>query len=218
MDFLHFVLITAPYLLIALCVAVLIAAHRTVRELAHLVDVLLDHQERMKQRGIYMIECKPTQTTYYGSTKVSFHSRWGQHIAILMRNRHDNPRLQQDWNIYGPTAFQFFVVEVIGDIELIEPREREILQYRALHVLPAMNYNINHSRVYAVPATPELDPSPIVQPKRTRRVSWRHGTDGRLTEEEWDGLFHDIELSAEDLIRLRPYQPMSMLKNTPPES
>lgn len=169
MNTLWILAIASLCMLLILCLGVLVTAHRTVRTLSRLLDDLILHQDQMKLRGIYAIECVPAQAIYIGSTKVSFHSRWGQHIAILMRGQHDNPRLQQDWNTYGSKAFRFVVVEVIDDPDLIEPRERTIIQHRALYLPPAANYNVHHSRVYGVAPTPELDPAPVSPGSKMRR-------------------------------------------------
>lgn len=143
----------------ALTIWLTLQLHKTKATLA----TLATHVDAMRGRGIYLIICNPAKASYLGSTSVNFHSRWGQHITALTAGNHSNPRLQQDWNRYGSQAFVFLVSEVIADDATIEGRERELLRSRAMQLLPIENYNVNHSRIYPVPALVETD---AMQPRQ----------------------------------------------------
>ena len=152
MEFLIFVWLPMAIVL----VLILRYIARLMRRMSSDLDQFTQYISLMRRRGIYAIVCRRTNAAYYGSTTINFHSRWGQHIAKLERGTHENPRLQQDWNTYGAEAFEFLIVEAMDEPAIIiRRREEQILKYRAMHVVPAQNYNVNHSRVYPVPAAPE---------------------------------------------------------------
>lgn len=79
---------------------------------------------RSDSPGVYRIRNKVTNCVYIGGTTRPMKARWSQHIGNLKCNRHRNRRLQQDWNRYGANAFEFSVIEVIKDHDLIFERER----------------------------------------------------------------------------------------------
>lgn len=61
--------------------------------------------------GVYQIVCLTTGKLYVGSSQ-NMHDRWKAHRSALRGNYHDNPRLQNAWNKYGETSFQFQIIEV----------------------------------------------------------------------------------------------------------
>lgn len=64
-----------------------------------------------KQFGcIYAITCTKNNIVYIGQT-VNYLSRVQYHKSKLKRNCHDNPYLQQDYNMYGLNNFIFAVIE-----------------------------------------------------------------------------------------------------------
>lgn len=64
---------------------------------------------------IYRITHKADGKTYVGSTTQTVLRRWAHHRCDLRRGTHRNPILQRAWNKYGPSAFEWIVVE--QDIE-----------------------------------------------------------------------------------------------------
>jgi group I intron endonuclease len=60
--------------------------------------------------GVYQLICLPTRQVYIGSTS-NFQRRWKEHRDDLANRYHSNYRLQRAWNIYGPSAFVFEIVE-----------------------------------------------------------------------------------------------------------
>lgn len=131
---------------------------RMAREIAYWRE---DHARAMqyfgesKLRGVYRIRCCVNGAEYIGSTKTNFMARWGQHIRDLNNGKHTSPRLQEDWNNYGPRMFQFMIVEVLDDDKVIVERERAIIAERATTVPPILNYNVAGSRIYPVPSPAE---------------------------------------------------------------
>lgn len=74
--------------------------------------------------GIYQIRNRHTGCVYIGKSK-NIHMRWLAHRFALDRGLHFNDKLQGDWEIYGPGAFDFTIVEeVSGDRALGEAEAR----------------------------------------------------------------------------------------------
>lgn len=67
------------------------------------------------QHGIYGIVNTESGRIYIGQTKQSFYRRYLLHDWKLRNNTHDNQHLQNAYNKYGESAFEFIIVESIGD-------------------------------------------------------------------------------------------------------
>jgi len=68
-------------------------------------------KETLGKSGVYAIVNTVTGCVYIGFTGACFRRRWGLHRTDLARNVHCNKSLQSDWNLYGPGAFEFRVLE-----------------------------------------------------------------------------------------------------------
>lgn len=79
-----------------------------------------------RSSGIYAIVNNVTGRKYIGQTS-RFLYRWTKHKLLLRRGEHPNRDLQSDWNLYGPDAFEFQILELVGIMELLE-REREYIK------------------------------------------------------------------------------------------
>lgn len=71
-----------------------------------------------KLAGIYTIMCMPTMKSYIGSS-VNIGTRFCQHKRLLYRNKHPNIYLQNSWNKYGESLFEFHVIEYCPKENLI---------------------------------------------------------------------------------------------------
>ncbi len=142
------------------------------RQLRQYLDAQSKYIRDMQYRGIYLITCRQTNATYCGKTSTNFMARWGQHIRDLNNQQHGNPRLQEEWNRYGADAFEFNVIEILDDDDLIIERETAILKRRAMELPPILNYNVANSRIYPVPAAPDVETviveRPAPRPSRRR--------------------------------------------------
>lgn len=77
-------------------------------------------------RGIYSIRCALNGCVYIGSS-INIERRWKIHRWDLGVGHHRNSRLQRAWNKYGPDAFSFTILEVVGSIDaLLEAEQRWI--------------------------------------------------------------------------------------------
>lgn len=75
----------------------------------------LRYEGRSNLGGVYRILNRVTDRYYFGSS-FCFKLRATGHISDLKNGRHRNIPLQKDWDLLGPSAFLFEVVEVVeGD-------------------------------------------------------------------------------------------------------
>ncbi len=72
--------------------------------------------------GIYVIRNKATNHVYIGQS-ISVHSRIRAHKNKLSRQKHENEYLQNSFNKYGITNFEFEIIELVEESLL---NEREI--------------------------------------------------------------------------------------------
>lgn len=63
----------------------------------------------VKDIGIYLITCLPTQMMYVGQS-INIKSRWNQHLNELRNNKHGNSELQEDFLKYGEVNFAFEII------------------------------------------------------------------------------------------------------------
>lgn len=95
--------------------------------------------ELNKLSGIYQIINKTNGRIYIGHSKnITF--RWYHHINNLLNNNHPNIKLQEDFNIYGLSAFNFKILELTSN-ENLTKKEQEYLN----NINFNNNYNIYNS-------------------------------------------------------------------------
>lgn len=85
--------------------------------------------------GIYAIIHNATGRRYIGSA-VNIHSRWECHKSNLRKNKHTNTHLQRMWNLYGPEAFSFVVIETCPREFLLDREQKHIDEKAELNILP----------------------------------------------------------------------------------
>ena len=89
--------------------------------------------EMDKQIGIYQILCTKNNKSYVGAT-TNLRQRKTQHFSDLKLQRHANPRLQADYNLY-PNSLRYIVLEVLFDKAMLERREQDWIDW----ILPEYN-------------------------------------------------------------------------------
>lgn len=89
------------------------------------------HKEALNfYQGIYAIKNVVNNKFYIGKSE-NIKVRWLSHKSLLRNNKHHCLKLQDDWNKYGETAFEFLRLEMVDDIKIIFKRERHwYLKYR----------------------------------------------------------------------------------------
>lgn len=76
--------------------------------------------------GIYEIRNCVNEKVYVGQAS-RLNARAAQHEKSLMNGTHTNKHLQAAWNLYGPEAFEFTVLEVIAEKPLRDKAEQDLL-------------------------------------------------------------------------------------------
>lgn len=83
-------------------------------------------RELSRKTGVYRIRNTVIGAFYIGSTTRAFAARWGEHVGDLEAGKHTSAALQRDWQIYGPDAFSFEIVEIMpGDEKHIREHEQK---------------------------------------------------------------------------------------------
>lgn len=93
-----------------------------------------------KQIGIYRITNTVNGKSYIGKTGMNFGDRWDSHRSLLNSGKHDNPHLQKAWIKYGGENFEFKIVEVVEDPNLLNGLE---IKYIAQYKNNGLSYNIH---------------------------------------------------------------------------
>lgn len=73
--------------------------------------------------GIYAIRCHANGKSYIGSA-VNIKRRWRSHLEDLKRGNHHAVRMQRSWQKYGPSTFEFVVVEYVPILLQLLEREQ----------------------------------------------------------------------------------------------
>jgi group I intron endonuclease len=96
--------------------------------------------ELTKLSGIYSIKNKLNHKQYIGHSKnITF--RWYHHLNNLIESKHPNNKLQEDFNTYGLSAFDFSILELIEGKDNLITKEQEYLNSIDFD----SNYNIYNS-------------------------------------------------------------------------
>ena len=99
----------------------------------------INQQKYKDNYGIYGIVNKVNGKIYIGQTGERFQRRYWHHQWKLRDNSHDNSHLQRAFNKYGENNFEYIVLEIVTDINLLDDLEiKYINQYKQ----KGKNYNI----------------------------------------------------------------------------
>jgi group I intron endonuclease len=94
----------------------------------------------MKISGIYKIINKVNGKVYYGSSN-DIINRFNQHKSLLNRQKHQNIHLQRSWNKYGKDNFEFNIIELINEDELVLTEQKYL---DLCKLSPSKFYNIGY--------------------------------------------------------------------------
>lgn len=78
--------------------------------------------------GIYKITNSINNLIYIGST-VNLYRRKNEHLKELRRNKHHNAHMQNSFNKYGETIFEFTIQDIVFDLEILTEREQFWINY-----------------------------------------------------------------------------------------
>lgn len=87
----------------------------------------------LNDRGIYVVGNTLTGSVYVGSTRRTFRERFWSHRSRLRAGIHNNPKLQVDWSAQREEDFTFSALEIVEDLNDLEPTEAQwINHYRTI--------------------------------------------------------------------------------------
>lgn len=75
--------------------------------------------------GVYQIRCIPNGKIYIGSA-VDLRDRWDHHCQSLRSGAHRNRHLQNAWDKYGETNFEFSILELVDTADLLSAEQEWI--------------------------------------------------------------------------------------------
>lgn len=86
----------------------------------------------IKISGIYKIINKINGKYYIGRSDniLGTYGRWKEHINRLRNNNHENKYLQNAWNKYGESNFEFFIIEELPIEKLVEQEQKYLNEIR----------------------------------------------------------------------------------------
>ena len=87
----------------------------------------------MIMTGIYSIKNTITGDTYIGASK-DILARWSYHKCVLNKGCHKNYNLQRDYNKYGNEAFDYTIITLCEQEDLIELEEKYTKQYGTYNI------------------------------------------------------------------------------------
>lgn len=77
--------------------------------------------------GVYKILCVKNKKFYIGGS-VNIKRRWKEHKLMLNKNIHHTKHLQNAWNKYGESAFEFTIIEHTTE-DQVESREKDWIEH-----------------------------------------------------------------------------------------
>lgn len=77
---------------------------------------------------LYELVNKITKEGYVGITHRSVKKRWQEHLYELRGNRHGNSKLQNAFNKYGESAFEWIIRQTFETLEELNKAEQEVLE------------------------------------------------------------------------------------------
>lgn len=136
-----------------------------------------DKLENLKLKGIYKITNMTNGKCYVGSTWKSFRARWKQHVSKLNCGKHHCNHLQAAWNNYGEDNFEFEILELVSDKDILLDREAFYIEkYKAYTEGYNENPNPNLS--------PMFNENSRIKSSETHKRLWRE-LEESMTEEEF---------------------------------
>lgn len=132
----------------------------------------MNSYKKLNNSGIYTITHIASGRVYVGQS-CNLEKRWQSHRGYLMRDAHDNQKLQRAWTKYGPNAFAYAVVELVADAHALTERE----QYWIDALGSATNKGFNLCP--AAGSCAGLKHSAEVTAKKFGRAPWNKGLAGQ---------------------------------------
>lgn len=78
---------------------------------------------------------------FYIGHSIDYDVRWWEHVRKLNVGKHDNPHLQRAWIKYGAEAFEFILIELVNEADMLAREQYWIDKLGACDI--HLGYNIN---------------------------------------------------------------------------
>lgn len=153
--------------------------------------------QKQQDSGVYVIKNTINGKAYVGSS-ISIRKRFKNHRFQLTKGSHHSLSLQQDWNTYGESAFEFTVLEMIDTPKTEESPELSRAEFKWMQEFDSLLSGYNTSvfvinrKVKGSVDKPRLPrgrrPSPNSMTKKGKAWS--------MPDEDWEWL-EDQENQAE---------------------
>ena len=85
-------------------------------------------ERSIRVSGIYAITHSPTGKLYIGSSSW-IAVRWRKHVWLLEHERHNSHHLQAAWKMYGPSEFDFTILESCDPGQLLPKEQAHLDSY-----------------------------------------------------------------------------------------
>lgn len=165
----------------------------------------MEHESNTTNSGVYRIKCLASGRSYIGSTGKSLSARIKRHMYDLNLGKHHNTALQNAWNKYGPSQFEFSIIE---RTELYLERETEFisLEDRPYNMCPVGGtvIGLKWSEEQRISRTGKLNPMHGVNRSGSANPMFgRTLSQARIQElrEAWTGTAHPKAILDESSVR-----------------
>jgi group I intron endonuclease len=93
------------------------------------MKITLNDIEDITKKGVYCITNLINKKIYIGSTTTNFKSRIRGHKKLFKNGKHHNIYLRKSYLKYGEENFEFSIIEIIENIELIRTKESYYIDF-----------------------------------------------------------------------------------------
>lgn len=142
------------------------------------MNIQSQNLENLKLKGIYRILNTENNKCYVGSTWKSFQSRLTQHLSKLNCKKHHCHHLQSAWDKYGEDIFQFEILEVIDNKDILLDREKYFIEKFDSYL---NGYNENPDPNFS----PMYNENSKIKSSETHKKIWENLRNS-MTEEEFE--------------------------------
>ena len=132
----------------------------------------MNNSKKSNTSGIYTITHIASGRVYVGQS-CNLEKRWQSHRSYLMRDAHDNQKLQRAWTKYGHKAFAYAVVELVAHAHALTEREQHWID--ALGAATNKGFNL----CPAAGSCAGLKHSAEANAKKYGRTPWNKGLAGQ---------------------------------------
>jgi group I intron endonuclease len=87
------------------------------------MNIIIPENLSLQNPGVYAIRHIESNRLYIGSAQITILKRMNHHLSELKRNNHKNKHLQNCFNKYGESAFEFIIIENLKKEECLDKEQ-----------------------------------------------------------------------------------------------